>query len=127
MAGRPPRRAANVPPVDSDGYERVREFERTPPHERCAIRPKTDGCFGESRTRKTGSGVQPKRLAPYSGFGRWRTPVSGGRTGRTVNLYRAIERGGVVEAKAARSVLIGESKLQRGRATCRRGDYPCAR
>jgi transposase len=30
-----------------------------------------------------------------------------------------------VEAKAARSVLIAESKLQRGRATCRGGDYPC--
>jgi hypothetical protein len=64
---------------------------------------------GQGRTPKTvetyavsADGVRPFRVAEQS-----LRPI---RTGE------GVERGGVVEAKAECSVLIGESKLQRGRA-----------
>jgi hypothetical protein len=38
-----------------------------------------------------------------------------------IRTSEGFERGGAVEAKAARSVLVGESNLQLGRAACRGG------
>src|SRR6266542_1822758 len=65
----------------------------------CVIRSKTDGRFG------------------------------GGRTAITAEIRTGEGLSAAVSWKPRRhvSVLIGDWKLQRGRATCRGGDYPCAR